>query len=76
MPRFCWQRVLLPFKTSAKLRDSLCRFDAQRIRIGKLLEIFDFLSEATSRRLISGSDHTLVTTCVDNFQFYNSFHSS
>jgi acyl-CoA hydrolase len=73
-PREGWVTLIVPFDKSIKLKQSLELLDTGRVRYGKLMELFDYLSALSCCRFnaIRPRDHnaTIVTASVDSIMLY------
>eukprot|EP01017_Pseudomicrothorax_dubius_P031479 TRINITY_DN4028_c0_g1_i6.p1 TRINITY_DN4028_c0_g1~~TRINITY_DN4028_c0_g1_i6.p1 ORF type:complete len:434 (+),score=51.65 TRINITY_DN4028_c0_g1_i6:124-1425(+) len=73
-------RLEMLFSKSENLRENFRRFYSERVRIGKMLEIFDYLAGMTAYKYVyneAGSRIcTFVTACVDRFQPYGKFSTT
>ena len=71
-------KVVLPFETNADLVLLVRHYLLNKMRIGKLLEIMDFIAgRVCYRHLAVLGDHkfTCVTACIDNFQVFEDNYS-
>ena len=67
-------RVIMPFEKSFELTEMFVRFDTNKVRIGKLLEIMDFLSGRVCYKhlqVLKEHNFSCVTACVDSFQVFH-----
>jgi len=75
-PSNSWLQVCIPFGRNKNLRENFCRFWSNSIRIGRLLEILDYIGGSISYSYCYqqpyGRSMTLVTACVDHFNFFES----
>lgn len=67
-------RVIMPFDKSFELTEMFVRFDTNKVRIGKLLEIMDLLAGRVCYKhlqVLKEHNFSLVTACVDGFQVFH-----
>ncbi len=71
-------RVVIPFQTDRDLAELFIRFDNENIRVGKLLELMDFVSGRVCYqhlRVLEYHSYSCVTACVDNFDIFDEQYS-
>lgn len=75
-PSYSWMRVVFPFETSTEdLGKNLVAFNSKNFRLGRLLEIMDFMAGRVCYKhcfseLKANPTVTIVTAAVDNIEFY------
>ena len=54
----------------------MCRFESNKSRIGRLLEILDYVASTVAYSHLGENNKNayMVTACVDNMKFYGSIH--
>eukprot|EP01017_Pseudomicrothorax_dubius_P039025 TRINITY_DN5934_c0_g1_i1.p1 TRINITY_DN5934_c0_g1~~TRINITY_DN5934_c0_g1_i1.p1 ORF type:complete len:388 (+),score=79.32 TRINITY_DN5934_c0_g1_i1:128-1291(+) len=74
-PRKSFFRLELEISKSAELQQVFTRFYTDRFRIGKLLEVFDYLAGITAYNYsyadLESRSCTFVTACMDRWQPFN-----
>ena len=75
-PSYSWMRVVFPFESSKEdLGKNLVAFNSKNFRLGRLLEIMDFMAGRVCYKhcfseLKANPTVTIVTAAVDNIEFY------
>ncbi|CAK72580.1 unnamed protein product (macronuclear) [Paramecium tetraurelia] len=70
-PRNSWYKVVLPFKSNPELSFKFRRFYTNQVRIGRLLELMDYIASTVSYNyILPSSGATMVTAMVDNINFF------
>ena len=74
-PRNCWHQIRLPFSKCPEMRLKFTRFYSPSLRIGRILEILDYIGVTTTYKYLYQTREeeklaTVVTACVDNMNFY------
>jgi len=61
----------LPFKSNPELSFKFRRFYTNQVRIGRLLELMDYIASTVSYNyILPSSGATMVTAMVDNINFF------
>jgi len=72
---YSWMRVVFPFESEGLDSSHLRAFSSNQIRVGRLLEIMDFMAGRVCYRhcysdIKEEAEITIVTATVDNIEFY------
>ena len=68
-----FMKVVLPFETNKEFAALVKLFYANKMRIGKLLEVMDFVAAGvcySHLSVLGDHDYTVVTACIDSFQIF------
>lgn len=74
-PSGSYIRVRLPLKNDPNMRHQFVRSRGSGIRIGRLLELLDYLAGMVSYKYAKswvGGEATMATACVDQFEIFES----
>lgn len=74
--------LIIPFKSNSEIKNKLTRFNTGTVRIGKILELIDYISGRVcykhfkSNNKNEDNNTVMVTACVDGFENLNLNHST